>query len=66
MPDRRSCIGAHFNPYPWNNQGQRDYIVKVKDWPGAIGAMNFDADGNVKLGVVYYEFVNGKPVFSNP
>ena len=44
----------------------RDYIVKVKDWPGAIGAMNFDADGNVKLGVVYYEFVNGKPVFSNP
>jgi hypothetical protein len=25
-------IGAHFNPYPWNNQGQRDYIVKVKDY----------------------------------
>ena len=25
-------IGAHFNPYPWNNQGQRDYIAKVKDY----------------------------------
>ena len=25
-------IGAHFNPYPWNNQGQRDYIGKVKDY----------------------------------
>jgi hypothetical protein len=25
-------IGAHFNPYPWNNQGQRDYIVKVKNY----------------------------------
>jgi hypothetical protein len=25
-------IGAHFEPYPWNNQGQRDYIVKVKDY----------------------------------
>ncbi|HEV7461510.1 MAG TPA: hypothetical protein VGN78_13315, partial [Solirubrobacteraceae bacterium] len=25
-------VGAHFNPYPWNNQGQRDYIVKVKDY----------------------------------
>jgi len=24
-------IGAHFEPYPWNNQGQRDYIAKVKD-----------------------------------
>jgi hypothetical protein len=24
-------IGAHYNPYPWNNQGQRDYIVEVKD-----------------------------------
>jgi hypothetical protein len=24
-------IGAHFNPYPWNNQGQRDYIAKVQD-----------------------------------
>jgi hypothetical protein len=25
-------IGAHFNPYPWNNQGQRDYIAKVQDY----------------------------------
>ena len=25
-------IGAHFNPYPWNNQGQLDYIAKVKDY----------------------------------
>ena len=25
-------IGAHFEPYPWNNPGQRDYIVKVKDY----------------------------------
>ena len=25
-------IGAHFNPYPWNNAGQRDYIVKVQDY----------------------------------
>jgi hypothetical protein len=25
-------IGAHFNPYPWNSQGQRDYIVKVKSY----------------------------------
>lgn len=23
-------IGAHFNPYPWDNPGQRDYIAKVK------------------------------------
>lgn len=44
----------------------RDYIIKVKDWPGAIGKINFDADGNVQLGVSYYEFVNGKPVFGNP
>jgi hypothetical protein len=25
-------IGAHFEPYPWNNPGQRDYIAKVKDY----------------------------------
>ncbi len=23
-------IGAHFNPYPWGNAGQLDYVVKVK------------------------------------
>ena len=25
-------VGAHFNPYPWNNPGQRDYVGKVKDY----------------------------------
>jgi hypothetical protein len=33
-------IGAHFSPYPWRNQGQLDYIDRVKavlaarGWPG--------------------------------
>jgi len=44
----------------------RDYIVKVKDWPGAIGKINFDSGGNMLLEMSQYEFVNGKPVFRNP
>jgi branched-chain amino acid transport system substrate-binding protein len=43
----------------------RNYIVKVKDWPGAIGKINFDADGGILLNMSRYEFVNGKPVFGN-
>jgi len=64
--DGARLIGEAIQKVGNDPKAVRDYIVKVKDWPGAIGAMNFDADGNVKLGVVYYEFVNGKPVFSNP
>jgi len=44
----------------------RDYIVKVKDWPGAVGKINFDADGSIQLNVSYFEFANGKPVWTNP
>jgi len=44
----------------------RDYIVKVKDWPGAIGKINFDAEGSILLNMSRYEFVNGKPVFTSP
>ena len=25
-------IGAWFEPYPWNNSGQQDYVEKVQNW----------------------------------
>jgi branched-chain amino acid transport system substrate-binding protein len=64
--DGTRLIGEAIQKVGTDPKAVRDYIVKVKDWPGAIGGMTFDADGNVQLGVMYYEFVNGKPVFSNP
>jgi branched-chain amino acid transport system substrate-binding protein len=64
--DGTRLIGEALQKVGADPKAVRDYIIKVKDFPGAIGAMNFDADGNVKLGVMLYEFVDGKPVFSNP
>jgi branched-chain amino acid transport system substrate-binding protein len=38
----------------------RKYIVSVKDWPGAVGKINFDADGTILLNFSQYEIVNRK------
>jgi hypothetical protein len=32
----------------------------VKDWPGAVGKINFDADGTILLNFSQYEIVNRK------
>jgi branched-chain amino acid transport system substrate-binding protein len=63
--DGARLVGEAIQKVGNDPQAVRDYIVKVKDWPGAIGKINFDADGNIQLDVSYYEFVNGKPVFAN-
>jgi len=64
--DGARLIGEAIQKVGNDPRAVRDYIVKVKDWPGAIGKINFDADGNILLEMSRYEFVNGKPVFSNP
>ncbi|HXX82358.1 MAG TPA: ABC transporter substrate-binding protein [Casimicrobiaceae bacterium] len=64
--DGARLIGEAMQKVGNDPRAVRDYIVKVKDWPGAIGKINFDAEGNILLDMSQYEFVNGKPVFTNP
>jgi branched-chain amino acid transport system substrate-binding protein len=39
------------------------YIVKVKDWPGAVGNYNFDSDGVAKLPFSFFTLKDGKAIY---
>lgn len=43
----------------------REYILKLKDWPGAVGNYNFDADGVADLPFQFYEVKDQKAVFTD-
>ena len=64
--DGARLVGEAVQKVGTDPQAIRNYIVNVKDWPGALGKINFDANGNIVLQTSIYEFTNQKPVFINP
>jgi len=62
--DGARLIGEAMSKVGNDAKAIRDYIVGVKDWAGLIGKINFDADGLIKLDLQIFEYVDGKPVYS--
>lgn len=62
--DGARMIGEAMAAVGEDSKAIREYILAVKDWPGAVGNYNFDADGVADLPFQYYEVVDQKAVYS--